>query len=90
MPTNEKGYVLICRHDNISRIHNINFLLLVKSSQTQCTTLYACKNVHKGITTVVKVAKRVQKIKQIQDIFGYNSLTYCPKVMILGPKDSSL
>ena len=90
MPTNEKGYVLICRHDNISCIHNINFLLLVKNSQTHCTTLYACKNVHKGITTVVKVAKRVQKSKQIQDIFGYNSLTYCPKVMILGPKDSSL
>ena len=89
MPTNEKGYVLICRHD-ISRIHNINFLLLVKNCQTHCTTLYACKNVHKGNTTVVKVAKRIQKSKQIQDIFGYNSLTHCPKVMILGPKDSSL
>ena len=90
MPTNEKGYVLICRHDNISCIHNINFLLLVKPLKLTVLLCIHAKNVHKGITTVVKVAKRVQKSKQIQDIFGYNSLTYCPKVMILGPKDSSL
>ena len=89
MPTTEKGYILICRHD-ISRIHNINFLMLIKISQIHCNTLYACKNVHKVNTTVVKVAKHVQKSKQIQDIFGYNSLTHCPKVMILGPKHSSL
>ena len=46
---------------------------------------------HKGITTVVTVAKNVHaKSKHTQDIFNYNSLTHFPKVIILVPKDSSL
>ena len=32
-----------------------------------------------------KVAKQVQS-KEIQDMFDFNSLTHCPKVIILVPK----
>ena len=62
MPTNENiHYItfLICRH-HISCIHTITFLLLVENSQAQYTTLYACKNMQKGIATVAKVAKHIQ------------------------------
>ena len=56
--------ILICRHD-ISRIYNITFLLLAENSQAHYTTLYVCKKkMHKDITTVVKVAKHVQRVSK--------------------------
>ena len=66
MPTNEKAYVVdvfICRHD-ISCIYYITFLLLADKSQAHYITLYACKNMYKGITTVDKVVKHVQRVSK--------------------------
>ena len=66
------GLIILIGRCDILRIQNITFLLLVENSQAHYTTLYACENIHKGITTVVTCTKS----KQIQDIFDYNSLTH--------------
>ena len=58
------GLIILIGRCDISLIHNLTFLLLVENSQTHFTTLYACKIIHKGITTVVTVVKHAQRVSK--------------------------